>query len=144
MNNYKNVLKNLNKETKVELETQKVELAIGDELRGLASKLGSAFDKINKELDDAFEPIRRIEKISESIPSKIDSFKEFSNALQKMEVQYQKDNQKLQSVERELGVKIDRPKALDVAVRQLEQFQRQEEIIRQEINEFNRAAKKYK
>jgi len=144
MNNYKNVLKNLNKETKVELETQKVELAIGDELRSLASKTDTAFKKVDKELDEAFEPIRRIEKISESIVNKIDGFKDFKNTLMDMEAQYQKDVQKIKSAEQELGIKIDRPKALDVAVRELEQFQRREEILRREINEFNRAAKKYR
>ena len=102
MNNYKNVLKNLNKETKVELETQKVELAIGDELRSLASKTDTAFKKVDKELDEAFEPIRRIEKISESIVNKIDGFKDFKNTLMDMEAQYQKDVQKIKSAEQVL------------------------------------------
>jgi len=144
MKEQKSVRNRLFKTEKVELESHKVELAIGDELRNLASKTGDAFDKVNKELDDAFEPIRRIEKISESIPSKLDSFKAFTSVLQKMEQQFQDDNQKLKSAEQELGVKIPRPKALDQAVRQLEQFQRQEEIFRREINEFNKASKKYR
>lgn len=49
MNNYKNVLKNLNKETKVELETQKIELALIDDLDKEFKKINSAKDELTKE-----------------------------------------------------------------------------------------------
>jgi len=137
-----NIEKVYSKLPKVELE--KVELAVGDELKGLASKVESAMKNMYKELDVAFTPIRQIEKLVDEIPDKIDGFKEFSDALQKMEVQFQKDQQKVRDFENELGVKIDRPKSLDVAVRNLQEFQSDEGNIRKEINEFNQKAKKYR
>ena len=129
---------------KIELSVEKVELAIGDELRGLSSKVESLRKNVEKNLDNAFTPIRRIENLVDEIPNKIDGFKEFSNALQKMEVQFQKDEQKVKDFENELGVKIDRPKALNVAVKDLQNFQSDEENIRKEINEFNKKSKKYR
>jgi len=125
-------------------ESEKVELAVGDELKVLASKTDAISKKLNQELDEAFEPIRRIEKISESIPSKINGFKDFTKSLQKMELQYSKDVQKLKSAEQDLGVKIERPKALDVAVKKLEYLQRLESDFRKEINDFIRFSKKYR
>lgn len=129
---------------KTELKSQRVELAIGDELKGLNSKLDSVYKSVNKEINEAFEPIRRIEKIAESIPAGINGFKEFSQSLQKMEVQYQNDVQKLKSAEQELGVKIPMPKALDSALKQLTFFQNQEQLFRDDINEFNKESKKYR
>jgi len=137
------VFKKLAEETKVELATQKVELAIGDELRALASKTDTFSKKLNKELDDALGDIRRIEKIASNMQTEIVGFKEFKDTLMSMEAQYAKDKQKLQSAEQELGVKIDRPKALDVAVRELETFQKLESEYRSDINEFNKLVRKY-
>ena len=143
MSNYKRVLKHLNKETKVELEAQKVELAIGDELRGLASKSDAFSKSLDRELNEAFGEISRIEKIVSNMQTEIVGFKDFTNALQNMEVQYQKDVQKIKSAEQELGVKIDRPKSLDVAVKELEKLQRLESEYRSDINEFNKLVRKY-
>ena len=53
MNNYKNVLKNLNKETKVELETQKVELGIFDDIEKLKNKALSASKRAEKSVLNA-------------------------------------------------------------------------------------------
>ena len=139
-----NIEKVYSKLPKTELATQKVELKVGDELKGLAAKVESAKKNLENDLDEAFTPIRQIEKVVDNIPDKIDGFKEFSNAIQKMEVQFQKDTQKVKDFENELGVKIERPKTLDVAVKNLEDFQSDEEYFRKEINEFNQKAKKYK
>lgn len=129
---------------KEKIELAKVELAVGDELKGLAAKVESAMKNMYKELDDAFTPIRQIEKLVDDIPDKIDGFKEFKDALYKMEAQFQKDQQKVKDFENELGVKIDSPKSLDAAVKNLQDFQSDEENIRKEINEFNQKAKKYR
>lgn len=134
----------LGKMPKENIELAKVELAVGDELRGLASQVASARDSVYKDLDYAFTPIRQIEKLVDDIPDKIDGFKEFKDALYKMEAQFQKDQQKVKDFENELGVKIDRPKSLDAAVKYLQEFQSDEEGIRKEINEFNQKAKKYR
>jgi len=140
-----NIEKVYSKLPKTELASQKVELLkVGDELKGLAAKVESAKKNLENDLDEAFTPIRQIEKVVDNIPDKINGFKEFSNAIQKMEVQFQKDTQKVKDFENELGVKIERPKTLDVAVKNLEDFQSDEEYFRKEINEFNQKAKKYR
>ena len=43
-------------------EEQKVELAIGDNMPKLANEIESTFRNVDKLLDEAFTPIRRIEK----------------------------------------------------------------------------------
>ena len=52
MNNYKNVLKNLKKETKVELEAQKVELALIDDVKALTKELENILSAMDKEGDE--------------------------------------------------------------------------------------------
>ena len=66
-----NIEKVYSKLPKTELATQKVELKVGDELRGLASQVASARDSVYKDLDYAFTPIRQIEKLVDDIPGKI-------------------------------------------------------------------------
>ena len=144
MNTENRVFNKLAQAEKVELSAQKVELALGDELRKISSKTETLRKKLDSELDDAFEPIRRIEKIISNLSDKIYGFKAYKDSLMDMEKQYADDSRKIQNAEKELGVKIERPKALDVAVRELEQYQKLEETYRSEINEFNRAIKKYK
>ena len=143
MSNLKEIGNKLFKET-TELKSQEVELAVGDDLRRMSSKIDTLRKKLDSELDNAFEPIRRIEKIISNLSDKIYGFKAYKDALMDMEQQFADDNRKLQDAESELGVKIERPKALNVAVKELEQFQKFEETFRREINEFNRAVKKYK
>ena len=59
MNNYKNVLKNLNKETKVELETQKVELSLVDDLKKYEKELERGIDELMQFATDAREAIAK-------------------------------------------------------------------------------------
>ncbi len=107
-------------------------------------KVRSAREKLYKSLDNSFSPIIQIERLVDEIPDKIDGFKEFQDALYKMEAQFQKDQQKVKDFENELGVKIDSPKSLSAAVKDLEVFQNDEGFIRRDINEFNKKAKKYR
>ena len=64
MNNYKNVLKNLNKETKVELETQKVELALIDDFKQSINQFNrsrlNGQDDLAKALDLAKKSIKTL------------------------------------------------------------------------------------
>ena len=133
---------------KTELKSEKVELAIGDESKSLISKLDSASDAVNTELDKAFTPIRQLEKainrLADEIPEKIEKFKSFKDALQKLEVQYDKDINKIREIEKDLGVKVPFPKSLNNVVKQLEFYQKREQIYREEVSEFNTESKKYK
>jgi len=51
MNNYKNVLKNLNKEDKVELETQKVELGLTQDALNIYKALNKVRNKIESDIN---------------------------------------------------------------------------------------------
>tara|TARA_R110002050_G_C8528298_1_gene478364 strand:+ start:25 stop:486 length:462 start_codon:yes stop_codon:yes gene_type:complete len=133
---------------KTELKSEKVELAIGDESKSLISKLDSASKAVNTELDQAFTPIRQLEsaidRLTDEIPSKIEKFKSFKDALQKLEVQYDKDINKVREIEKDLGVKVPFPKSLNNVVKQLEFYQKEEETLRKEISEFNTLSKKFR
>ena len=59
MNNYKNVLKHLNKETKVELATEKVELAKITEIEEYEYELNRGIDVLMKFATDAREAIAK-------------------------------------------------------------------------------------
>ena len=144
MSTKKEVYRMLFKESKTELATQKIELAVGDELKKISSKTEALRKKLDSEIDNAFEPIREIEKAASKIPSSIDGLNQFVKSLQDMEQQYDEDNRKIKAAEKDLGVKIERPKALEAAIKELQKFQEWETEYRKNINEFNRAVKKYK
>ena len=128
-------------------EEQKVELAIGDNMPKLANEIETKFKSIDRLLDEGFTPIRQIEKRIDELtsPSSFQSaFKEFTTALMKLESAYAEARQTIQNAENDLGVSIPEPKNVTEAVRVLERFQRQEETVRKEINEYSQAYKKYK
>lgn len=133
---------------KVELsKEQKVELAVGDNMPKLANEIESTFKSVDRLLDEAFTPIRRIEKqVSELLDPNYfqKEFKTFTTALMKLESAYAEARQTIQNAENDLGVSIPEPKNVTEAVRVLERFQRQEETLRKEINEYSQAYKKYK
>ena len=128
-------------------EEQKVELAVGDNMPKLANEIESTFRNVDKLLDEAFTPIRRIEKqVQELIePSYFQKeFKTFTTTLMKLESAYAEARQTIQNAESDLGVSIPEPKNVTEAVRVLEEFQRREEMLRKEINEYSQAYKKFK
>ena len=128
-------------------EEQKVELAVGDNMPKLANEIESTFKTVDKLLDEAFTPIRRIEKQVQELldPSYFQKeFKTFTTALMKLESAYAEARQTIQNAESDLGVSIPEPKNVTEAVRVLEEFQRREEMLRREINEYSQAYKKFK
>ena len=128
-------------------EEQKVELAVGDNMPKLANEIESTFKNVDKLLDEAFTPIRRIEKQVDELldPSYFQKeFKNFATSLMKLESAYAEARQIISNAESDLGVSIPEPKNVTEAVRVLERFQRQEETLRKEINEYSQAYKKFK
>ena len=128
-------------------EEVKVELAVGDNMSKLANEIEQSFKNVDKRLDEAFTPIRRIEKILDEVidPNYFQKeFKSFTTALMKLESAYAEARQTIQNAENDLGVSIPEPKNVTEAVRVLERFQRQEEILRREISEYSQAYKKLK
>ncbi len=125
---------------KVDLKKHKIDLSVGDELSSLEEQVVSLSQKFDYNVGLAYDPLRQVEKIVEELPDEINGFQEFLNALQQLEEQYAKDEQKVRDFENELGVKIDRPEALNVALKTLELYQNLEEIGRQSINEYQEYA----
>ena len=128
-------------------EEQKVELKVGDNMPKLANEIESTFKNVDRLLDEAFIPIRRIEKQVQELlePNYFQKeFKTFTTTLMKLESAYADARQTIQNAENDLGVSIPEPKNVTEAVRVLEEFQRREEMLRREINEYTQAYKKFK
>ena len=136
--------KRLFSENTVELKSEVIELAIGDESKSLAAKLDVISRNLNKELDNAFTPIREIAKLANSIPSSINGLKEFTDALGRLETQYSEDKKRIKDIEKELGISVPQNKSMDEALKTLQHMQSNEATFRKEINEFNSLVKKYK
>ena len=128
-------------------EEQKVELKVGDNMPKLANEIESTFKNVDRLLDEAFIPIRRIEKQVQELlePNYFQKeFKTFTTTLMKLESAYADARQTIQNAENDLGVSIPEPRNVTEAVRVLEEFQRREEMLRREINEYTQAYKKFK
>jgi predicted nucleic acid-binding Zn-ribbon protein len=138
------IIKHLNSIGEVNLSAQKVELALGDNLNKLISNVEKLLGDTNSELNDAFTPIRQIEKLTEKIPTSITSFKTYTSALMDLESEYASVKKKIQDIENELGLKVTQPKIMTDTSSKLQRFQKEEENFRGEINEFNKLQKKYK
>ena len=133
---------------KTELKSEKVELKIGDNLDNLNKKAEKAYQELNKELDTKFEKVRQAESIIRSLKNEMSTdfngFKSFMTALQNFESQYSKDVNRLRSASEELGIKIDTTPAISKAVKDLQNLQDSEALLRRDINEYTEFAKKIK
>ncbi len=129
---------------KTELKSEKVELAIGDDLLKLDQKTESLDNALDNEISDAYAPILQIERIVDEIPDKITNFKAFSNALQQLEVKTYDALDRIRNIEQDLGSKVKLPDSVKRTLKQLEYYQRKEEQYRADITKFNSLAKKYK
>lgn len=148
MNTLETIYNKLNLVEKTELETHKVELALGDDTASFISKIKKAESKLNDELNNAFTPIRQLEKtinkLASEIPENIKNLKLYTDSLMNLESYYSKELDKFRKVEKEYGEKLPFPKGLNLAVKKLKEFQKMEEVFRSEINEFNTESKKFK
>lgn len=116
---------------------QRVDLAVGDELESLSQKADDLFNSLNSEIDDAFTPVREIEKLMDRMPTEITGLNDFVNAVMMLEEQYQNDIQKINDIADELGMQVPIPPLVNEALKNLEKLQELEQQARNDINEFN-------
>ena len=105
MNNYKNVLKNLNKD-KVELETQKVELALVNDSEKTYNKIKSDADALSSSIRRAANDVDDIANKSKDIVKRIDAT--------------DSDVKKLVSSAKDLGIEL--PPEAKISIRQLQAY----------------------
>ena len=122
---------------KLGLKKHKIDLAVGDELQNLSNEASKYLDKLAEEIDNAFYPVRQIEKLMSDMSPEIYGLNDFTNALMKFEEQYQKDTQRINELADELGMQIPIPPAINEAVKNLERLQMFEQGARNDINEYN-------
>ena len=142
MNTRKNVQKALF--SKVESESHKLELSIVDNLRKALETLDSSYKKSDKEVNEAYIPLRRIENLVrelDSLSNLMTNFKAFSDNVQQAESERDKALQKVKNAEQELGVSIPMPKELEQSYSVIREFQRREELLRGDLSGFDKAAK---
>ena len=132
----------------VELSAEKVELALGDGLQSIADKVYNLKQKAEDSLDNAFTDLVRLEKMAKRVlndsPDVENPFKAFKDELMKLEAEWDKQTNRLKSIENELGTKIEYPKIFTSISEQLSNFQRLEQNYRSDISEYNKRIRKFK
>lgn len=134
--------------SEVELSVEKVELALGDGLQSIADKVYNLKQKTEDSLDNAFTDLVKLEKMAQRVindaPDVENPFKAFKDELMRLEAQWDKETNRLKSIENELGTKIEYPKIFASISEQLSNFQRLEQNYRGDISEYNKRIRKFK
>ena len=142
-----NRVANIAKEN-VELSAEKVELALGDGLQSIADKVYNLKQKAEDSLDNAFTDLVKLEKMAQRVlndsPDVENPFKAFKDELMRLEAEWDKETNRLKSIENELGTKIEYPKIFASISEQLSNFQRLEQNYRSDISEYNKRIRKFK
>jgi predicted nucleic acid-binding Zn-ribbon protein len=148
MNTQKSVLNKISNIKKEELSAEKVELALGDGLQSIADKVYNLKQKAEDSLDNAFTDLVKLEKMAQRVvndsPDVENPFKAFKDELMRLEAQWDKETNRLKSIENELGTKIEYPKIFASISEQLSNFQRLEQNYRSDISEYNKRIRKFK
>ena len=144
--NLKNVLDKFPKD-EVKLSSHELELSLESDALAVQKKISSERDKLESKLDDAFVPIRRIEKLIENLEgyaSLSNGFKDYMKALYDAEKVFEDSKNKIKNSEQELGIKIPEPKFIGKLSQELSFFQKMEQNFRDDLNEYNKFIKKFK
>ena len=131
----------------VNLESHKLELSLESDALAVQKNLSAQRDKLGSKLNDAFVPIRRIEKLIENLEgyaSLSNGFKDYMKALYDAEKVFEDSKNKIKNSEQELGIKIPEPKFIGKLSQQLSFFQKMEQNFRDDLNEYNKFIKKFK
>ena len=132
------------KHRKEELNSEKVELSIESDLRNVLDKLDDLRKKASNSVDEAYIPLRTIERAvrdMESLSTLMANFKAFSGQVAAAEVAIDKAEQKIKSIESELGVKVEKPKALTDSFSEIRKYQREEEELRNDLSAYGKVHK---
>ncbi len=104
---------------KVELESQKVELAIADKLKVELKNYSNLISNYGKELDNYFVPIRSLEKLITELKGTSANVVKIAQDLRKQEdlISSEIDNvkKKINQTENDLGIKIDINQLVDLS-----------------------------
>ena len=131
----------------VNLESHKVELSLESDALAVQKNLSAQRDKLGSKLNDAFVPIRRIEKLIENLEgyaSLSNGFKDYMKALYNAEKVFEDSKNKIKNSEQELGIKIPEPKFIGKLSQELSLYQKAEQNFRDDLNEYNKFIKKFK
>jgi len=132
---------------KVNLESHKLELSLESDALAVQKNLSAQRDKLGSKLNDAFVPIRRIEKLIENLEgyaSLSNGFKDYMKALYDAEKVFEDSKNKIKNSEQELGIKIPEPKFIGKLSQELSLYQKAEQNFRDDLNEYNKFIKKFK
>ena len=131
----------------VNLESHKLELSLESDALAVQKNLSAQRDKLESKLDDAFIPVRRIEKLIENLEgyaSLSNGFKDYMKALYDAEKVFEDSKNKIKNSEQELGIKIPEPKFIGKLSQELSLYQKAEQNFRDDLNEYNKFIKKFK
>ena len=131
----------------VNLESHKLELSLESDALAVQKNLSAQRDKLGSKLNDAFVPIRRIEKLIENLEgyaSLSNGFKDYMKALYDAEKVFEDSKNKIKNSEQELGIKIPEPKFIGKLSQELSLYQKAEQNFRDDLNEYNKFIKKFK
>ena len=117
----------------------KTNLSVIDDLRKKADELDKLRLKAEREIDEDYVQLRRVEKeVRQLSQLRENDFKAFLNMIGKIEAQRDEVLKQMQEAEKTFGIKMDKSD-INVINGTLKVAQRSEENLRQDVNIYNKA-----
>ena len=117
----------------------KTDLSVIDDLRKKADELDKLRLKAEREIDQDYVQLRRVEKeVRQLSQLRENDFKAFLNMIGKIEAQRDEVLKQMQEAEKTFGIKMDKSD-INVINGTLKVAQRSEENLRQDVNIYNKA-----
>tara|TARA_R110000737_G_scaffold172458_1_gene197947 strand:- start:21 stop:488 length:468 start_codon:yes stop_codon:yes gene_type:complete len=128
-------------ENKTELASQKVELALADNYEKAVKKYSQEYSNFAKQVDSAFVAIREIEKAIREAKSNTGQLAKIAQTLRKLDdnvvTENDKVRKKIESAEKDLGIKININEIIDASIKSSENSTRNlSDDLNTDINGF--------